>query len=55
MAVVLLSIIADSLDYIKGRNGQGGNRLHTEKRIELQFLWHRVLHLLYMLLALAIQ
>ena len=53
-ALVLLSISKDSLEYIESRNDQGEKRFHAEKRKNLQFLWHCLLHLLQMLLALFI-
>ena len=40
-ALVLLSIIKNSLDYIYSRNEQGENDFHTEKwKKKMQFLWH---------------
>ena len=53
-ALVSLSISKDSLDDIENRNEQGENSFHTEKRKNLQYLWHCLLRLLQMLLALAI-
>ena len=36
-ALVLLSIIKESLDYIWSKNDQGENRFHTEKRKKCNF------------------
>ena len=37
-ALVLLSVINNSLDYNQSRNGQGENSFHEEKTKNLQFL-----------------
>ena len=44
--LVSLNIIKDSLDVIKSRNEKAENSFYTEKRKNLEFLWHCLLHLL---------
>ena len=51
-AVVSLVILKDSPGYTK--SDQGEDRFYAELRKNLQYLWHFLLHLLQMLLALAI-
>ena len=53
-ALFLLSIFKDSLDDVKSRNDKRENKFHTEKQKNLQVLWHCLLCLLQILLALAI-